>query len=235
MASSPESVSDEARRPSWLRLLAASYIDFMLLSACVFFVEAAGGGHARHVFLTAIAFLILVPMVVRTFGRSVGHRVMGIYQNPEAHWQWLVDPDVDRRTNRLWGALVMFLFYSAHHLVQQGFLNYDSYFLANQRLLPPASHFLIGGAAVVWFTGAYVFSQGQIAGLQAIIVLQTLLVVNALASLPLLQEVAAQTLEKAGTSTTLDIDPTSIMWFLLAADIATLMVLVVAGVAYRHR
>jgi hypothetical protein len=225
-------------RPSTLRVLAASYLDVLVVSAAVYVIESFAGGYRHHWVLTIIAFAVAQPTVLQMFPRTIGHLAMGLVRHGLMPSQWSVEPHIEERSNRVIRVVVVVLFYTGHRILAEGVLDYDFFYLAGHRLDAPLSRFYLGLVALLWATAAVGLGRLRPWAPGFAIALQALLLVNDLASLPLMREVAAMALarasERAG-GTLIRIDPVAIMWTELVASAATLLLLGLGAVLYRQR
>jgi hypothetical protein len=226
-----------ALRPSTLRLLAASYIDVLVISAVIYVIETFGGNHRYHWILTIIAFALVEPIVLQVFRRSIGHLTMAVVPDARYRFRWCLEPGINERANRVIRLLAVLLFYNGHRVFAESFVDYDFYYLAGHRLDIPVSRLYLGLVGCLWAVSALGMGRLKSWAPPFAIALQGLLIVNDLASLPLMREAARSALarasERAGSA--IAFTPNLVMWAQLGASVLLLLFVGVVAVAYKDR
>jgi len=223
------------RQPSRLRLLAASYIDLMLISIVVYAIEALAGRFTHHWVLTIIAFAVVEPLLLQVLPRTPGYAMMALVRRADARSLWAPEDDIDRVANRPIRLATIAIAFSAHRTFADGVAGYDFYYLAGQRLTGPAAAAFLFVLSGLWIAGAVGWGRCRVWAPSYALALQILVLINYVASMPLVIELAESMAASALSQHGAQISVLFVLALQVGWEVTLLGILIVTATLFRNR
>ncbi|MCC7352575.1 MAG: hypothetical protein IT330_02370 [Anaerolineae bacterium] len=226
-------------KPSKLRLIVAWYLDLLLWSAILYVGETALGFYRYHWPVAVAASLSLEALLWRLEKRSFGFYAMGLVRDENG--RWVLDPELKANAHWLILALGIFQFYSGHRIFAEGLVTDPFFYLLGTRLPRPLSQLFLGLLGMAWMYSAAALFRCKMHAPRLVLTLQAFILLNDLASLPLLRELVEDVIARGQAErvamgrTPAPTTPEMLMQLNFAGNLVYLIVLVAVVLVFRKR